>query len=209
MESCLTALNPWPRCHKIIWVTVLIIKITQWWLLDFSPICSVAQSCLTLQPHGLQHARLPCPSPSPRVRSDSCPLSQWCHPTISSFVVPFSSCLQSFPASGSFLVSQLFTSGGQNICTPASATVLQMNIQGWFPLRLTGLISLLSKGLSRVFSSTTIQRHQFLPLLLLYCALSQNSEKHFFVCKEQWAWGYMPTFCPWQSLPLHFLTDPS
>ena len=137
MESCLTALNPWPRCHKIIWVTVLIIKITQWWLLDFSPICcSVAQSCLTLRPRGLQPASLPCPSPSPRVCSDSCPLSQWCHPTILSFVVPFSSCLQSFPASGSFPVSQLFTSGGQNIGTPASAIVLRMNIQGWFPFKI-------------------------------------------------------------------------
>ena len=104
--------------------------------------------------HGLQHARLPCPSRTPRVHSDSCPLSQWCHPTISSPVAPFSSCPQSFPASESFPVSQLFASGGQSIGTSASASVLPMNIQGWFPLGLTGLISLQSKGLSRVFSSS-------------------------------------------------------
>ena len=112
----------------------------------------------TLQPNGLQHARLPCPSPSPRVCSNSCPLRQWCHPTISSSVIPFSR-FQSFPASGSFLMSQLFTSGGQSI--GASASVLPMNIQDWFPLGFTGLISLLSKRLSRVFSSITVQKHQF------------------------------------------------
>ena len=100
-----------------------------------------------------------CPSPSPGVRSNSCPLSRWCHPTISSSVAFFSSCFQSFPASGSFPMSQLFASGGQSI--GASASVLPMNIQGWFPFRWTGLISLQSKGLSRVFSSTTVQRHQF------------------------------------------------
>ena len=110
-------------------------------------------------PHGLQHTRLPCPSPTPRARSNSCPLSQWCHSTISSFVIPFSSCFQFCPASGSFPVSQFFTSGGQSM--EASASVLPMNIQDWFPLRLTGLISLLSKGLSRVFSSTTVQKHPF------------------------------------------------
>ena len=115
----------------------------------------------SLQPHGLQHASLPCPSLSPRICSNSCPLSGWCHPTISSSVIPFSSCLQSFPASGSFLMSWLFASGGQNIGVSASASVLPMNIQGWFPLWLTGWISLLSKGLSRVFSSTTVQRRQF------------------------------------------------
>ena len=116
-----------------------------------------------LWPHGLQHARLPCPSPDPRVYSNSCPLSQWCHPTISSSVIPFSSCLQSFPASGSFPVSQkawFFASGGQSIGASASASVLPMNIQDWFPLGLTGLISLQSKGPSRVFSNTTVQKHQ-------------------------------------------------
>ena len=115
----------------------------------------------SLQPHGLQHARLPCPSPSPRACSNSCLLSQWCHPTISSSVVPCSSCLQSFPASGSFPVSHLFTSGGQSIGVSASTSVLPMNIQDWFPLGLTDLISFQSKGLSRVFSRTTAQKRQF------------------------------------------------
>ena len=114
----------------------------------------------SLQPHGLQHTRLPCPSPSPRACSNSCPLSQWCHPNISSSVVPFSFCFQSFPASGSFPMSRLFASDGQSIGASASASALPMNIQGWFPLGLTGLI-LLSKGLSRVFSSTIVWRHQF------------------------------------------------
>ena len=106
--------------------------------------------------HGLQHSRLSCPSLPPGVSSNSYPLSWWCYPTISSSVNPFSSCLQSFPASGSFPRSQYFASGGQSIEASASASVLPMNIQDWFPLRLTGLISLLSKGLSRVFSSTTV-----------------------------------------------------
>ena len=111
--------------------------------------------------HGLQHARLPCPSPSPRVCSNSCPLSQWCYPNFLSSVAHFSPCPQSFPASGSFPVHQLFVSGSQRFGASASVSVLPMNIQGWFPLRLTGLISLQSKGLSRVFSSTTIWKHQF------------------------------------------------
>ena len=105
----------------------------------------------SLQPYGLQHARLPCPSPTPGVYPDSYPLSQWCHPTISSSVIPFSSHLQSLPASGSFPVSQFFTSGGQSIGVSASTSVLPMNIQDWSPLEWTGWISLLSKGLSRVF----------------------------------------------------------
>ena len=114
----------------------------------------------SLQPCGLQHARLPCPSPTPGACSNSCPLSQWCHPTISSSVVPFSSCLQSFPASGSFQMNHFFASGGQSIRVSSSASVLSMSIQGWFPLGLTGLISLLSKGLLRVFSHTTVWKHQ-------------------------------------------------
>ena len=122
---------------------------------------SVAQSCLTLQPHGLQHARTPCPSPIPGVYPNSCPLSQWCHPTISSSVVPFSFHLHSFPASGFFQMSQFLTSGGQSIGVSASASVFPMNIQDWFPLECTGWISLQSKGLSRVFSNTTVQKHQF------------------------------------------------
>ena len=113
----------------------------------------------SLRPHGLQHARPPCPSPAPEVYSNSHPLSQWWHPTISSSVFPFSSHLLSFPASGSFPKNQLFTSGGQSV--GASASVLPMNIQDWFPSGWTGLISLQSKGLSRVFSNTTVQKHQF------------------------------------------------
>ena len=115
----------------------------------------------SLRPHGLQHARLSCPSPTPRAYSNSCPSHQWCHPTISSSVIPFSSHLQSFPASGSFPMGQFFASGGQSIGASASASVLPMNIQDWFPLGLTGLISLQPKGFSRVFSNTTVQKHQF------------------------------------------------
>ena len=116
------------------------------WLLLFS--CLVVSD--SLWPHGLQHAGLPWPSPSPGVCSNSCPLSRWYHPTISSSVIPFTSCLQSFPASGSFPLNQLFTSGGWNIGASASVSVLPMNIQDWFPLGMTGWISLQSRGLSRV-----------------------------------------------------------
>ena len=118
----------------------------------------------SLWPHGLQRARLPCPSPTPGACSNSCPLSRWCHPTISSSVVPFSSCPQSFPASGSFPMSQLFPSGGQSIGVSASASVLPMNVQDWSPLGWTSWISLQSKGLSRVFSSITVWNHQFLSI---------------------------------------------
>ena len=121
--------------------------------------CSVVSD--SLRPHELQHTRPPCPSPTPRVYPNSCPLSQWCHPTISSSVIPFSSCLQSFPTSGSFQMSQTFTSGGQNTGVSASTSVLPMNTQDWSPLGWTGWISLQSKGLSRVFSSTTVQKNQF------------------------------------------------
>ena len=122
----------------------------------------------SLQPYGRQHTRPPCPSPTPGVYSNSCPLSWWYHPTISSSVVPFSSCLQSCPASGSFPMSQFFTSGGQSIGVSASASVLPMNIQDWFSLGWTGWISLQSKGLSRVFSNTTVQKHQFFSAHFLY-----------------------------------------
>ena len=115
----------------------------------------------SLWPHRLQHARPPCPSPTPGVYLNPCPLSRWCHPTISSSVVPFSSCPQSLPASGSFPMSQLFASGGQSTGVSASASVLAMNTQDWSPLGWTGWISLQSKGLSRVFSNTTVQKHQF------------------------------------------------
>ena len=126
----------------------------------------------SLWPHGPQHARPPCPSPTPRVYQNSCPLSRWCHLTISAFVVPFSSCLQSFPTTGSFQMSQLFPSGGQNTGVSALASVLPMNTQDWFPLRWTGWISLQSKGLSRVFFHTTVQKHQFFSTQL---SLKDNS----------------------------------
>ena len=113
----------------------------------------------SLRPHGLQHARLPCPSPTPRAYSNPCPLSQWCHPTISSSIIPFS-ILQSFPASGSFQMSQLFASGSQSIGVSASTSVLPRNIQDWSPLGWAVWISLQSKGLSRVFSNTAVQKHQ-------------------------------------------------
>ena len=119
--------------------------------------CSVVSNAV---PHGLQHASRPCPSPTPRDCSNSCPSSWWCHPTFSSSVIHFSSRLQSFPASGSFQMSQLFASGGQSIRGSASASVLPMNIQDWFPLGLTGWNSLQSKGLLRVFSNTTVQKYQ-------------------------------------------------
>ena len=127
-------------------------------LVQFS---SVTQSCLTLQPHESQHARPPCPSPTPRVYSNSRQSSRWCHPAILSSVVPFSSCPQSLSASGFFPVSQLFESGGQSTGVSASTSVLPMNIQDWSPLGWTGWISLQSKGLSRVSSNTTVQKHQF------------------------------------------------
>ena len=121
--------------------------------------CSVVSN--SLQPHESQHARPPCPSPTPGVHSNSRPSSLWCHPAISSSVVSFSSCLQSLPASESFPMSQLFTSGGQSTGVSALASVLPKNTQGWSPLEWTGWISLQSKGLSRVFSNTTVQKHQF------------------------------------------------
>ena len=120
--------------------------------------CSVVFN--SMWPHGLQHTRLPCPSPTSGAYLNLCPWSRWSHPAISSSVVPFSSCFQSFPESGSFPMDQFFVSGGQSRAS-ASPSVLPMNIQDWFPLGWTGWISLLSKGLSRVFSSTTVQKHQF------------------------------------------------
>ena len=145
-------------------------------LVQFSSVTQSSSS--SLWPHGLQHAWLPCPSPTPGACSNSCPWSQWCHPTISSSVSPFSCCPQSFPASRSFPMSQLFTSGGQRI--GASASVLPMNIQDWFPLGLTGLISMQSKGLSRVFS-TTIQKHQFFSAQL---SLWSNSHVHIWLLEK-------------------------
>ena len=128
--------------------------------IQFSSVQSFSRVWLFATPW-ITARRPPCPSPTPGVYSNPCPSSQWCHPTISSFVVPFSSCAQSLPASGSFQMSQLFTSGGQSIGVSASASVLPMNTQGWSPLGWTGWIFLQSKGLSRVFSNTTVQKHQF------------------------------------------------
>ena len=142
------------------------------WLTDsvqFS--CSVMSD--SLWPYELQYARPTCPSPNPRVHPNSCPSSWWCHPAISSSVVPFSSCPQSLPASGSFPMSQLFPWGGQSIGVSASASVLQMNTQDWSPWGWTGWISLQSKGLSRVFSNTTVQKHQFFST-----QLSSQSNSH-------------------------------
>ena len=139
---------------------------------NFSNIFITIFSCKvvskSLWSHGLQHARHPCPSLSPRICSNSCPLSHWCHPNISSYLILFSSCPRSFPAPGSLSMRLLFTSGGQSIAASTSASVLPVNIQGWFPLGLTGLISLQSKGLSRVFSSTTLWSINSLVLNLLY-----------------------------------------
>ena len=133
----------------------------------------------SLQPQELQHARPPCPSPTPGVHPNSCPSSQWCHPIISSSVIPFSSCLQSFPVSGCFPISQFFALGGQSI--RASASPLPMNIQDWFPLGLTGWISLQSKGLSRVFSNATVQKHQFFSAQL---SLWSNSHVHTWLLEK-------------------------
>ena len=141
--------------------------------------CSFVYDSLWL--HGLEHARPPCPPPTPRASSNSCPFCQWCHPTISSSVVPFSSCLQSFPASKSFPMSQFFTSGGQSIRVSASASVLPVNFQDWFPLGWTGWISLQSKGLSRVFSNTTVQKHQFFSAQL---SLQSNTDIHTWLLEK-------------------------
>ena len=138
--------------------------------------CSVMSKFL--QPHGLKPARLLCPSLTPGACTNLCPSSQWCHPTISYFVIPFSSCLQSFPASGSFLMSQLFTSSGQSIGTSVWASVLPMNIQNWFPLGLTFFISSQSKEFSRVFSKTTVQKHHY----FLGPQLSLRSNSHIHTC---------------------------
>ena len=146
-----------------------------------------------LQPHGLQHARLPCPSSTPGACSNSCPSRRWCHPTISSSVAPFSLCLQSFLASGSFPMSWLFASGSQSIGASASASVLPMTIQGWFPLGWAGLISLQSKGLSRAFSNTRVQKHQFFPLDSKNCPALGSSCGNTGSCH----WGGDASSSPW------------
>ena len=147
----------------------LSVELHMWWKLRF-PFGSVRFSCSvvsnSLQPHEPQHSRPSCSSPSARVHPNLCQLTRWCHPTISSSVVPFSSCPQSFLALGSFQMSQLFASGGQSIGVSASTSVLPMNTQDWSLLGWTGWISLQSKGLSRVFSNTTVQKHQFFSVQL-------------------------------------------
>ena len=135
----------------------------------------------SLRPHELQHARHPCSSPTPGVHSNLCPLSWWCHPPISSSVIPFSSCLQSFPASGSFPMSQLFAWGGQSTGVSVLASVLWKNIQDWSPLEWIGFISLQSKGLSRVFSNTTVQKHQFFSAQL---SSQSNSHNHIWLLEK-------------------------
>ena len=142
-------------------------------IISVSQFSSVTQLCLTLWPHESQHARPHCHSPTSEVHSNSCPLSQWCHPTISSSVIPFSSHLQSFQESGSFQMNQPFSSSGQSIGASASISVLPMNTQDWSPLEGTGWISLQSKGLSRVFSNTTVRKHQFFG-----AQLSSQSNSH-------------------------------
>ena len=161
---------------------IIILKIPSLIQLVFSSVqfnCSVVSD--SLWPHGLQHARPPCPLLTPRVYPNSCPLSQWCHPAISSSDIPFSFCPQSFSASGSFEMSQLFTSGGQNIGVSASTSVLPVNTQDWFPLGWTGWISLQSKGLSRVFSNTTVQKHQF---SIVQLSLQSNSHIHTWLLEK-------------------------
>ena len=145
--------------------------------------CSVMSN--SLWPHGLRYTRLPCPSLTPRPYSNSCPWSRWCHPTISSSVVPFSSRLQSFPASESFPMSQFFTSGGQSIGVWASTSVLPINTQDWSPLGWTGWISLQSKGLSIVFSNTTVQKNQFFSA---QPSLWSSSHIHTWLLEKPWLW---------------------
>ena len=163
---CSATILPTLRCGKCLLNKFEFIVLVQF-------ICSVMSD--TLQPHEPKHTRPPCPAQTPGVYSNSCPLSWWCHLTFSSSVVPFSSCSQSFPTSGTFQMSQLFISGGKSVGVSASSSVFPMNTQDWFPLRWTGWISLQSKGLSRVFSNATVQKHQF------FCAqftLKSNSHIH-------------------------------
>ena len=170
----------WDSSDKDMFVRQEAVRYMQWSLgkqsIQFQFSCSLVSN--SFPSHAVQHARLHCPSPTPGACSNSCPLTRWCHLTISSSVIPLSSCLQSFPASGSFQMSQFFTSGGQSI--GASASVLPMNIHDWFPLGLTGLI-LQFKGLSGVFSNTTVQKHQFFSTQL---SLWSNSHIHTWLLKK-------------------------
>ena len=168
-------------CHILV-ILIIFFKL----IFQFSSVQLLSHS---LRPHGLLHARLPCPSTTPGACSNSCVLSRWCHPTISSSVIPFSSHLQSFPASGSFLMSQVFTSGGQSIGVSASASVLSMNIQDWFPLGWTDWISLQSKGLLRIFPNTTVQKYQFFAAyysIIAYNVVSCNIFLNFSLSSSLW-----------------------
>ena len=153
----------------------------------------------SLRPHEPQHAKLPCPLPTSGLHPNPCPLSQWCHPTISSSVIPFSSCPQSFPEPGSFQMSQLFASGGQSIGVSSSTSVLLMNTQDWSPLGWAGWISLQSKGLSRVFSNTTVQKHQFFG-----AQLSSQSNSHIHRRRQ---WHPTPGLLPGKSHVWRSLVD--
>ena len=157
---------------------ILQVRILEWISQAVSQFSSSVVS-YSLWPHEPQCSRPPCPSPTPGVYPNSYPLSRWCHTTISSSVVPFSSCPQSFPASGSFQMSQLFSSGGRSIGVSASTSVLPMNIQDWSPLGCTGWISLQSKGLLRVFSNTTVQKHQFFSTQLFYSPTLTSIHNHW------------------------------
>ena len=166
----------WHRVSEQLSSTELVmvkIVISMWYSKCIRHIVIQSLSHSSFRPHGLQHARLPCPSPTPRVCSNSCPSSRWCHPTFSFSVFPFSSWLQSLPASGSLPVSQFFASGGQSIGVSASTSVLSMNIQDWSSLGWTGWM-LQSKGLLRVFSNTTVQKHQFFSPQLSLWSSSQH-----------------------------------
>ena len=154
--------HPLGRHRALSWAPCAILQLPTSYLFYIHSSVQFSHSVISdsLRPHELQHTRPPCPSPTPGIYRNSCPSSWWCHSAISSSVVPFSSCPQSLPASGSFPMSQLFAWGGQNIGVSASTSVLPMNTQDWSPLGWTGWISLQSKGLSRVFSNTTVQKHQ-------------------------------------------------
>ena len=175
-HSLLLLLSIFPRIRIFSNELALDISSVQFSSVQFR--CSVVSD--SLRPHGLQHARPPCPSPTPGACSNSCPLSRWCHPTISSSVIPSSSCLRSFPASGSFPMSQFFT-GDQSVRVSASTSVLPMNTQDWSPLRWTSWISLLYKGLSRVFSNITVQKHQLCSAQL---SLWSNSHIHTWLLEK-------------------------
>ena len=176
-------MDPWQRRKRN--TTEKIQSIQQMVLKQLDQFSSVQFSCSVVsdssRPHESQRARPPCPAPTPGVHSNSCPLSRWCHPAISSSIIPFSSCPQSLPASGSFPMSQLFTWGGQSIGVSASASVLPMNTQDWSPLGWTGWISFQSKGLSRVFSNTRLQKHQFFSAQL---SSQSNSDIHTWLLEK-------------------------